>query len=80
MVVYGGICTVVLDSVPEYYGIEEHGVAVNDREGIEIPSSSVILSDAQLHQFQDIVNPLTESDNFGIELYLQALDISSNFH
>jgi hypothetical protein len=23
MVVYGGICTVVLDSVPEYYGIEE---------------------------------------------------------
>jgi hypothetical protein len=50
MVVYGGICTVVLDSVPEYYGIEEHGVAVNDREGIEIPSSRVILSDAQLHQ------------------------------
>ena len=68
------------DSVPEYYNIEDDGVAVNNREGIEIPSSSVILSNAQLHQLQDIANPLTESDNFGIELYLQALDIIHNFH
>ena len=39
-----------------------------------------ILSDAQLHQLQDSVNPLTESDNCGIELYLQALDIIHNVH
>ena len=65
------------DSVPDDYGTEEDGVSPDNSEGVEIPSTSIHLSDEQLQLLQDRVNPLAESDNFGVELYEQVLDITS---
>ena len=61
------------DSVPDDYGTEEDGVSPDNSEGVEIPSASIHLSDEQLQLLQDRVNPLAESDNFGVELYEQVL-------
>ena len=63
------------DNVPEDYGSTEEGVPANDSEGVQILSSSIHIADQQIQQLQERVNPLTESDNFGVGLYQHALDI-----
>ena len=47
------------------YGTEEEGVPAADSEGVHIPSTSI---HEELQQLQDHINPLAESENFGVEL------------
>ena len=61
--------------VPDDYGAEEEGTAASDREGVEIPSSRVRVTAEHLSELQETVDPPTDSENFGIDLYQQAVRI-----
>ena len=61
-----------------YYGVEEAGIVPSqseDSEGVQIPPVSFPLSDAQLTTLRNTVNPLTDSDSYGIDLYQLTLTL-----
>ena len=64
-------------AVPEDYGYEEEGTAPDedDEGGIEVPPLSIQLTDDQISELQTSVNPLENSDDYGISLYLRTLQI-----
>ena len=55
------------------YGVEEAGVVGSD-EDITVPERRIVLSAQQEDSLQQTLNPLSESDNYGIELYEQVLE------
>ena len=56
------------------YGVEEDGVTpYYDDEGVEVPPCRLNLSEDQLEELKETVDPLSDSDNFGIDLYERAL-------
>lgn len=58
---------------PNDYGVEEDGLVAGPEEaGVDIPRSSIHLSDEQFHQLQIIVDPLIDCDDYGIQLYINA--------
>ena len=63
-------------TVPEDYGYEEEGIAPDEDEegGIEVPSLRMELTD-RLSQLHTIVDPLEITDDYGVSLYLRALQI-----
>jgi len=69
------------DHVDAMYGIdidESHiSIPSDDDYTVYIPPNSFQLTEEVLVQFQAAVNPLTESHNFGIELYMQVLQFIS---
>ena len=69
------------EQVTEDYGVIEDGLASDESstEGVPIPRSTIQLSEEQLQQLQNRVNPLEESTDFGVDLYqevIQYLDTS----
>ena len=71
------------ESVNELYGVENN-VMVNsddedDDEGVEIPSVNISLSNEQIGQLQSTVNPLATSPEFGIDLFMQTLELLHTF-
>jgi hypothetical protein len=70
------------DSVPETYGIDSDlGVSddEDDTEGVEIPPTELDLSSENISELQSSVNPLSESDDFGVDLFMQTLQIVQAF-
>lgn len=63
------------DNVSEDYGIEEDGLSTDETEsnGVSIPECSFNLDSEHLQQLQRQVNPLQDSENYGIELFEQTL-------
>ena len=65
------------EDVGDDYGLEENGYiqkAESDcGDGIEIPNARIILNPNDQEQLAQLVNPLSDSDEYGIDLYLQAL-------
>ena len=64
------------DNVDDNYGIHEEGATEHNEEnseGISVPRTTIQLSDGQMQQLQQQVNPDTDDSNFGIDLYQQAL-------
>ena len=62
------------DRVTDNYGVEEDGVTpYDDDEGVEVPPCRLNLSEDQLEELKETVDPLSDSDNFGIDLYERAL-------
>ena len=63
------------DNTPEDYGA---GEGVNDDDddddGVVIPVTQVQLSDEHLSELRESINPLADSDDFGIDLYQQVLE------
>ena len=56
------------------YGVEDDDSAVEqDDYTVYVPPNRFALTEEHFAQLQSRVNPLAESDNFGIELYLQTL-------
>ena len=47
---------------------------VGSDEDITVPERRIVLSAQQEDSLQQALNPLSESDNYGIELYEQALE------
>ena len=73
---YAGIPSVdFFEDVNNTFGIdeEEDYPALVDDSGINIPECAFVLEDTHFSSLQQEVDPLQSSDNFGIDLYLQAL-------
>ena len=49
-------------------------LTLHDNEGVEIPPSEVQLTEEQFNELQQIVNPLSDCDDMGVDLYLQTLE------
>ena len=64
----------IFNNVADDYGTDEDGIANPDNEGVEIPPSEVQLTEEQVNELQQIVNPLTDCDDMGVDLYLQTLE------
>ena len=57
------------------YGIDEDGAGIdnNEAEGVHIPRISIELSEPQLAQLRQSIDPLHYCPNYGIDIYLQVL-------
>ncbi|KAF3980601.1 MAG: hypothetical protein HFP76_01275 [Methylococcales symbiont of Iophon sp. n. MRB-2018] len=57
------------------YGVDEDGAVSgnNEAEGVPIPRISVELSESQLAQLRQSIDPLCYCSNYGIDIYLQVL-------
>ena len=64
------------EEVDHMYGVDEEISVVDedDEYTVRVPPSTLSLSDQQLAQPCEAVNPLAESDNFGIKLYVRTFD------
>jgi hypothetical protein len=58
------------EDVGEGYGIDEQDLGVDDdRVGrVSVPECTFVLEDSHLVQLQQLLNPVQNSDNYGIEL------------
>lgn len=72
------------DAVPDTYGIEGEGVANgssdSDEEGVVVPPVCFELTEEQFSLLQRTVNPLSTSEEFGIDLYIQTLEYLESFN
>ncbi len=66
------------DHIDEDYGVEEEGLITEDDVGVEVPELQFRLSDVHLERLRHLVDPLFASDNYGIELYTQAVHFIIN--
>ena len=61
------------------YGIDPEGPVSSTENSVSIPASSLNFSDSDISTLQTNVDPLTASDNYGIDLYERALTLISGF-
>ena len=62
------------EQVANDYGVVEDGLATDEStEGVPISRSAIELSEELFQQLQTLVNPLSDSTEYGIDLY-QYLD------
>ena len=64
-----------LDSISEYYGSEDDDVAVSPKNSLDIPPIDINLSEDCLEILKLMVNPLSQSESYGIDLYERTLSI-----
>ena len=61
-------------AVDEHYGVDDDGPEPDlEASGVEVPQLNYQIGAHDLHRLKDTVDPLTVSDNFGIDLYHNAL-------
>ena len=70
-----------LQQVDSLYGVDEIDDAQysGDEYTVYIPPNSFQLTEDALTRLQATVNPLSESHNFGVELYIQTLQFLHTF-
>ena len=63
------------EEVNKQYGVDEDGFPgdANDHSRLELPEGAVTLTSEQFANLQQAVDPLRESNNYGIDLYEEAL-------
>jgi len=62
------------DRIEDTYGIDEQGYPCSEiEESVPIPETSLDLIDEELASLHHTIDPLSSSDNHGIELYEQTL-------
>ena len=62
------------EQVADDYGVIEDGLATDEStEGVPIPRSAIELSEEQFQQLQTLVNPLSDSTDYGIDLYQEEI-------
>ena len=49
-----------------------------EAETVTVPESILTISNALLQELAQSVNPLAESDNYGIDLYQAAVEVLTN--
>ena len=66
-----------LDEVDDMYGVDDGDLleASVGAETVTVPESVLTVSDAVLQELAQRVNPLAASDNYGIDIYQEAVDI-----
>ena len=62
-------------TVPEDYGFEEEGIAPDDESETQVPPIAIESTEEQLAELQSTVNPLENSDDYGVSLYLRTLQL-----
>ena len=67
------------DQVPDSYGMTEDLPLAEDEEGVVVPPTDFSLTDEQLHELQRRVDPLSDSENMGIDLYILTVDTIHSF-
>ena len=73
------------ENVTDTYGVDGSGLGESivsdedDDEGVEVPSTNLGLTDEQIAELQSVVDPLSESSEFGVDLYFRALDLIISF-
>ena len=69
------------DNVDGDYGVDPDGpISADDHDGIiTIPQTTLKFSEADNMLLQQTVDPLAPSDNYGIDLYEQALALIVTF-
>ena len=61
------------------YGVEEQGLSVGDtNNSVIIPDNPFSLTEEQLQQLHQLIDPLTSSQNHGIELYEATVEFIYN--
>ncbi|XP_064384818.1 uncharacterized protein LOC135333721 [Halichondria panicea] len=61
------------EHIDEMYGVDEEISTGDDDYTVRIPPIGLALSDENMALLKERVNPLADSDNFGIELYVETL-------
>ena len=63
------------DIVDESYGVDEEGLVPpeDDDEGVEIPRNTIELSEQQLTELTETIDPLGDSDDYGISIYVRTV-------
>jgi hypothetical protein len=64
-----------LDEVDDMYGVDDVEASVSGPETVTVPESILTVSDAVLQELAQRVSPLSASDNYGIDMYQEAVDI-----
>ena len=64
--------------VDESYGVEEDGLVPEDDEGVEVPRNTLQLSEQQLSELQEAIDPLADSEDYGISIYTTTLRYLDN--
>ena len=64
--------------VDDHYGVDPDITVEND-EAVAVPENPVKFSDSDMHSLKLAVDPLSASDNHGIDLYEQTRQIISSF-
>ena len=71
-----------LEDISNNYGIDEEGLStstsLNDYSGVEVPEGGFSLDSEQLTNMQQTVDPLQDSNNYGIDVYEEALLFLTN--
>ena len=64
----------LFDVVDQSYGIDEEELSPAEDESVAIPESRFHVPISELVQLQQEINPLAESENYGIEIYESVLN------
>lgn len=61
-------------TIDDNYGTEDDTslTCEDDCGGVEVPRSTIVLTPSQQEQLKNLVNPLSESEYFGVDLYFAA--------
>lgn len=69
----GQVALDFFETVDDGYGIDEELLVHNEISEVVVPEGRFSLTSDHLHQLQQQVDPLEESENLGIELYERTL-------
>ncbi len=61
------------DVVDESYGLDEDGLSSAEASGVTVPINTFTLKEEHLFLLQQTVDPLSDSNNFGIDLFFRTL-------
>lgn len=71
------ICSSLHTFQGEHYGVDWDGPApdgnLDDATAVEVPNTRNPLQPAQYSSLTNIINPLRNSDEYGIDIYLETL-------
>lgn len=69
--------------MPKIYDVNDDPASLDndehDEEGVEVLPTQLDLSPDNISELQSVVNSLSESEEFGIDLFMQALQIIQGF-
>lgn len=69
----GLVATDFLETVNDQYGVTEEGLSTDDT-AVVIPVNTFDLREDHFQELKRLIDPLSDSNNYGLDLYLECLD------
>ena len=67
------------DIIDDNYGVEKDGLVPEEGdEGVEVPRNTLQLSEQQLSELQETIDPLAESEDYGVSIYTRTVHYLDN--